>query len=85
MINYNLVGGALVHCTKIAECELLLVDEDFAERVLATEDLKAVGVRVEVVDADFRSRVSRVEAKVADVKYTKESNEKTKLALRYTR
>ena len=84
MINYNLVGGALVHCTKIAECRLLLVDEDFQDRVVNTEELKAMGVRIQVIDRAFRDRISGIERKMPDEKYTKTANEKTKLALRYT-
>ena len=84
MINYNLVGGALVHCTKIAECRLLLVDGDFQGRVINTGELKAMGVRIQVVDRDFRDRISSFDGKMPDMKYSKNAHEKTKLALRYT-
>lgn len=83
-INYNLVGGALAHCTKIAECRLLLVDEDIKDRVIGSEELQAMGVKVQVVDQEFREQVRRLEPSVPDEKYTKDSNEKTRLALRYT-
>ena len=85
MINYNLVGGALVHCTKIAECSLLLVDEDFQDRVEGNEELKAIGVRTQVVDRDFRSKVASLKARKPDEKFTKDADEKTRLVMRYTR
>ena len=85
MINYNLVGGALVHCTKIAECALLLADEDFQDRVLDNEELKAMGVRSQVVDREFRNRIASIEPRQPDSSYTKDANEKTRLAIRYTR
>ena len=85
MINYNLVGGALVHCVKIAECKVLLVDEDFKERVLGNDELRELGVSMHVVDGDFKTRISRVPVKVPSADYTKDVDEKTKVALRYTR
>ena len=85
MINYNLVGGALVHCTKIAGCTLLLVDDEFQERVLGNEELRSLGISTHVVDHDFRTRLSSVPLKVPDPKYTKNVGEKTKVAMRYTR
>ncbi|KAJ9610752.1 hypothetical protein H2200_005529 [Cladophialophora chaetospira] len=85
MINYNLVGGALVHCVKIAECKILLVDEDFSERVLGNEELQRLGISMHAVDREFRARISRMPVKVPSKEYTKDVNEKTRLALRYTR
>lgn len=85
MINYNLVGGALVHCVKIAECKILLVDEDIRERALGNPELRHLGVRIHVVDRDFRGQVSRIPVKMPDAEYTEVGGEKTKLALRYTR
>lgn len=84
MINYNLVGGALAHCTKIAECRLLLVDEDFQDRVVNVEELKAMGVRIQIVDRTFRDRIASIPPSIPDEKYTQGADEKTKLALRYT-
>ncbi|KIW88251.1 uncharacterized protein Z519_11362 [Cladophialophora bantiana CBS 173.52] len=85
LINYNLVGGALVHSVKIAECKVLLVDEDFKDRVFEIEEeLRQLGVVVYVVDRDFRARISRIPVKIPDAEYTKDAGEKTKLALRYT-
>ena len=85
MINYGLVGGALVHCVKIAECRVLLVDEDFKERVLGNEALQQLGIRMHAVDGDFRAQVSGIAMKVPSEEYTKDVNEQTKVALRYTR
>jgi acyl-CoA synthetase (AMP-forming)/AMP-acid ligase II len=84
-INYNLVGKALVHCVKIAECKVLLVDEDFRERVLGNKELRDLGVSMHIVDRDFRARMSRTPMKMLNEEYTKDVDEKTKLALRYTR
>lgn len=85
MINYNLVGGALVHCVKIAECKVLFVDEDFKERVLGNEELRHMGVSMHTVDRDFRVRISSISVKMPSSDYTKNTDEKTKLALRFTR
>ena len=85
MINYNLVGGALVHCVKIAECRLLLVDEDFAERALGNEELRALGVGMHVVDREFREQVEARDFRVPDERFTRDAGEKTRLAIRYTR
>ncbi|OAL29241.1 hypothetical protein AYO22_02135 [Fonsecaea multimorphosa] len=84
MINYNLVGGALVHCVKIAECKVLLVDEDFRDRVLENKELQQLGISIHVVDRDFRARLSRMPGRMPSAEYTKDIGEKTKLALRYT-
>lgn len=85
MINYNLVGGALVHCAKIADCGLLLVDPEFRERVVSNEELRGLGVRLQVVDGEFRRELLRVEPRMPDEKYTENADEKTRYALRYTR
>ncbi|KAH0828314.1 Isopenicillin N epimerase component 1 [Fonsecaea pedrosoi] len=91
MINYNLVGGALVHCVKIAECRILLVDEDFRDRVsssslLEDKELQQLQVSVHVIDGDFRARLARFPGEMpsAAAEYTKDIGEKTRLALRYT-
>ncbi|KIW81634.1 hypothetical protein Z517_04660 [Fonsecaea pedrosoi CBS 271.37] len=91
MINYNLVGGALVHCVKIAECRILLVDEDFRDRVsssslLEDKELQQLQVSVHVIDGDFRARLARFPGGMpsAAAEYTKDIGEKTRLALRYT-
>ena len=83
-INYNLVGGALAHCTKIAECQLLLVDDDIKDRVLSCEELQTMGLRVHILDQSFRDNIHSIDPKVPDARYTQDSNETTKLALRYT-
>lgn len=85
MINYNLVGGALVHCTKLADSTLLLVDEDFQERVVNNNELRGLGVKLQVIDAKFRDELFNVEPVVPDAEYTNNSDEKTRYALRYTR
>ena len=85
MINYGLVGGALVHCVKIAECNVLLVDEDFKDRVLENEDLQQLGISMHVVDRGFRAQISSIARKVPSAEYTKDVDEQTKVALRYTR
>jgi hypothetical protein len=85
MINYNLIGDALVHCVKVADCQLLLVDEDLQRRVLDNEQLEAMVVKVQVLDQPFKDRLRQLRAETPDPIYTKDANEKTKLAMRYTR
>ncbi len=85
MINYGLLGGALVHCVRIAECKVLLVDEDFKDRVLCNEQLRQLGINMHVVDQGLRVHISRIAMKVPSREYTKDVDEQTKVALRYTR
>ena len=85
MINYNLVGGALVHCTKIAECRLVLVDEDFQERVLGNEELRSLNIKSQVIDRDFRCLIASMKPREPNEQFTMGANEKTRLAIRYTR
>lgn len=84
-INYNLVGGALVHCVKIAECKLLLVDEDFQDRVLEVAELRDTGVATQVMDRDFRDLISKLPPLPPPEELTSDVHEKTRVALRYTR
>ncbi|TKA75845.1 hypothetical protein B0A55_04388 [Friedmanniomyces simplex] len=84
MINYNLVGGALVHCVELAECPLMLVDEEYSGRVLGNSELAALGVQVQVLDRPFEAQLATIKPRMPDAKYTKDANEKTKYALRYT-
>ena len=85
MINYNLVGGALVHCVKIAECNMLFVDEDFKDRALDNKELQNIGINMHVIDRDFRTQVSRIPVKMPDIEFARNFGEKARLALRYTR
>lgn len=84
MINYNLVGDALVHCVKLAECRLLLVD-DYKARVVGNAELEGLGVRYQVVDREFRDGLASTLPVPPDERYTASADNKTRFALRYTR
>lgn len=84
VINSDLVGGALVHCAKAAECRVMRGDEDFDARVAGNEELEALGVRCVVVDEELREVVKGLPATPPDPMLTTNANEKTRLALRYT-
>ena len=85
MINYNLVGGALVHCVKIAECKIVLVDDDIKERVLNNEHLLMLGVQIEVLDDTLKARVATMQTTSPGEEHRRGCDDQTKLALRYTR
>ena len=47
MINFNLASSPLLHCIKISEAKLLIVDSEIEERVsTVADDLKKLGIRV---------------------------------------
>lgn len=66
-INYNLTGEGLIHCLKLCESKVLLVDEDSAV-AKAVEDLRPqieneLGMRIIRLDASQRAQIATLEAK----------------------
>lgn len=71
MINYNLGGEALIHCMGIGKARegtyIMLVDDDEALRARIEDVREAlenkIGAEIVILDDQFRSEVSRLEAK----------------------
>lgn len=66
-INYNLAGDSLVHCLKVADAKVLLVDED-AEcraRIEAVRERleQELGMTIIVLDGQQKGEISRLEPK----------------------
>ncbi|KAF2162293.1 hypothetical protein M409DRAFT_58399 [Zasmidium cellare ATCC 36951] len=60
LINYNLAGEGLVHCLKVADSKVLLVDEDAGcqERVAESkEKIEALGMRIILLDAAAKAKI----------------------------
>lgn len=66
-INYNLAGDALVHCLKVAESKVIIVDED-AECRRRIEEVRdrlegELGMKIVVLDQAQKGEISRLEPK----------------------
>lgn len=84
MINFNLEGHGLVHCVKVSEAHLLLVDEDIQDRVHRNHDLQSMGLDVIVLDSSFKAGLAASEPKELPKSITSKNSETDPLALRYT-
>ncbi|KAI9655527.1 MAG: hypothetical protein M1821_005320 [Bathelium mastoideum] len=66
MINYNLSGDALVHCLRLAQPKVLLVDEDEGCRARIEEERSRIeqelGIEIVIMDAAKKAQVSRLPA-----------------------
>ncbi len=63
MINYNLVGNALVHCLKLSGAHLLLVDEDpTLEKRVKDVQQSIEGMRICVLDSALKSEIGSLMA-----------------------
>ncbi|MCJ1308751.1 hypothetical protein MMC25_002405 [Agyrium rufum] len=65
LVNYNLVGGSLEHCIKLAGANMILVDED-AECMARIEGdrlrMEAQGIEIVVLDAVVQSSIASLPA-----------------------
>ena len=66
MINYNLNGDALIHCLRVAEAKVLLVDEDEACRTRIEEERARIehelGMKIVILDAATKAEINRLPA-----------------------
>lgn len=66
-INYNLAGDALVHCLKVAEAKVIVVDEDeeCRRRIEEVRDRLEgeLGMKIVVLDQAQKGEISRLEPK----------------------
>ena len=64
LINYNLAGDGLIHCLKVAQSKVLLVDEDAAcqQRIEAERSRieNELGMRIVVLDAATKKAISAI-------------------------
>jgi acyl-CoA synthetase (AMP-forming)/AMP-acid ligase II len=84
MVNFNLTGAAFVHCVRIANAKLILVDEDIKDNVLKNEDLMGMGTEVVILIEKLKLEIEALEPLELDEVVTAGTNEKSTLALRYT-
>ncbi|KAF2708219.1 fatty acid transporter-like protein [Pleomassaria siparia CBS 279.74] len=67
MMNHHLAGDALIHCLKVAESKLLIVDEapDIIERIEAVRDKieGELGMTIRILDAQLKGEICRMEPK----------------------
>jgi acyl-CoA synthetase (AMP-forming)/AMP-acid ligase II len=84
MINFNLEGSGLVHCVKVSEARIMLVDEDIQHHVHDNSGLQALGLDFVILDDDIKARIAGLEPKELDESVTGANNETNALALRYT-
>jgi acyl-CoA synthetase (AMP-forming)/AMP-acid ligase II len=64
MINNNLAGEALVHCVKVSNTKILLVDwdEDCIARIEAVKpQLEELGIRIIVLDEAMKAHINGLE------------------------
>ena len=66
MINYNLGGDGLIHCLKVAQSKILLVDDDEAcrQRIEAERSrIEDMGMKIVVLDAAAKAAIAATEPK----------------------
>jgi acyl-CoA synthetase (AMP-forming)/AMP-acid ligase II len=85
MLNFHLTGEALAHGVRVSKARVLLVDEELRQRVEECVELKAIGIRVEVVSAELMQEVSAMDAEELPREMTEGIKGTDTLALRYTR
>ena len=65
LINYNLGGDGLIHCLKVAQSQVLLVDSDSAcrERIEAERSRieNELGMRILILDSETKAAISAIE------------------------
>lgn len=88
-INYNLAGDALVHCLKIADAKLLVVDEDQGcrDRIEAVRDRLEgeLGMTIIVLDNTLKGEILRSEPKRPEDHFRQGAAPKDPAFLFYTR
>lgn len=67
LINYNLEGKALMHCLKVCESKLMIVDDDAGcqERTQASaQEIEAAGMKMVTLDSALKRQISSRKAVV---------------------
>lgn len=88
-INYNLTGDALVHCLKVSDAKILLVDEDEECRA-RIEDARAriegeLSMHICTLDPEMKSRMLGFQAKRPERKCREKITLNSPMCLVYTR
>lgn len=70
MINHSLGGDALMHCLKVGDAKVMLVDEEGALRA-RVEEVRAriegeLGMKIVVLDAEMKRRIAGLGAGAPD-------------------
>jgi acyl-CoA synthetase (AMP-forming)/AMP-acid ligase II len=88
LINYHLTGEALIHCVKLADTKILLVDWDsecVARIETARSALEELGIRIIILDEPLRTTINSSEPIRPDDEYRKKIPPSFPMALIYTR
>jgi hypothetical protein len=89
MMNHHLAGDALVHCLKVANSKLLIVDEDpeAIERIEAVRDRieGELGMTIKILDQNLKGEISRTEPKRPEDSLRNGIGGKFPMCLFYTR
>lgn len=89
MVNYNLVGDALVHCLKISGSKILVVDEDAGcrQRVEECRDRieQELGIRIIILDPSTKATIAALPYKRPEAKFRKHVNGESPALGIYTR
>jgi acyl-CoA synthetase (AMP-forming)/AMP-acid ligase II len=86
MINYNLTGEALLHCVKISKSKLMIVDDEFADRVAVFgEPVREMGIEIVVLSEEVKSHVNSLKAVTPGPEYRKHIKGSDSMCLLYTR
>jgi acyl-CoA synthetase (AMP-forming)/AMP-acid ligase II len=88
MINYNLTGDALLHCLKISNSKVLVVDEDAdcRQRVEECRDRieQELGVKIVVLESSTKASIAAVKPKRPESHYREHVNGETPVLGIYT-
>ena len=84
MVNFNLTGGALTHCTKVSEARIMLVDEELQDRVWGNDSLEGLGMEIFVLDEQLKGSLAAAEAKPVPKSVTDAIDITAPAALRFT-
>ncbi|KAK3114506.1 hypothetical protein LTR53_007110 [Teratosphaeriaceae sp. CCFEE 6253] len=87
LINYNLEGRALMHCLRVAETKLLIVDADPAcqQRIEGSrQDIEAAGTKLVTLDASLKSAIMSRPVTIPDESLSASMRPEFPYALIYT-
>jgi acyl-CoA synthetase (AMP-forming)/AMP-acid ligase II len=84
MVNFNLEGKGLVHCIKVSEAKMILIDEEIQDRALMNDEVVGMVLSMVVLTSQLKAEIEALEPGELDESVTAGTDEKSTLALRYT-
>lgn len=88
MINNSLSGDALIHCLKVAESDIILVDEDADCRARIEESrarIEELGMKIIILDADTKRKIASMNSGRPDKDYRKDVKPTSSIMMLFTR